>query len=142
MKTNVIYYSLSVWLTSVLVTPIIVTLYMAWKENMPPDKETGPMMLMWGGLFSVPSLIILGICTHALIKRQTTVMAVKIPLTIISVILTYAPFWIINGYSFTDDSGAVSLFFLPYCLTIVAGIWLYKLKGVGSVQADEAVSES
>jgi hypothetical protein len=134
MKTNVKYYSLSVWLTSVILTPIIVTLYLAWKENMPPDKETGPMMLMWGGLFSIPSLIILGLCCNYLVHHKSTVVAVKVPLTAISIILTYAPFWVINGYSFTDDSGTVSLFFWPYCLTIVAGIWFYQLKGVGSAE--------
>ena len=138
MKTNATYYSLSVWLTSVILTPIIVTLYLAWKENMPPDKETGPMMLMWGGLFSIPSLVILGLTSHYLLRRLHTVKAVKIVLTIISVILTYAPFWVINGFSFKDDSGAVSLFFLPYCLTIVTGIWFYKLKGVDDVRTEDA----
>jgi type IV secretory pathway VirB3-like protein len=138
MKTNATYYSLSVWLTSVILTPIIVTLYLARKENMPPDKEIGPMMLMWGGIFSIPSLLILGLTCHYLVNRFHTVKAVKMVLTVISVILTYAPFWVINRFSFKDDSGTVSLFFLPYCLTIVAGIWFYRLKGVGDVEVEEA----
>lgn len=114
---------------------------MAWQEGLPLDKELIPLMIMWGGALSVPSLILLGMSCAFLVYRQTTVKAVKIPLTLIAIILTYTPFWILNGLSFADRSGA-SAFFWPYCLTIVAGIWFYRLKGVSGVQVENAGSES
>lgn len=140
MKTNVMYYSLGVWLTSVVVAPIMVVLYYAWKDQMSPDRELVPLMLMYGGAFSIPSLIVLGLSCNYLAHRRDTVKALKIPLTIISVILTYAPFWVLNGYSFTDSSGTVSMFFSSYCITIVAGIWLYRLKGVGDARVEDTAS--
>ena len=131
MKTNIIQYSASVWLSSVIVSPILVTLFMAWQEGSSPDKELIPMMLMWGGAFSIPSLLLLAMFCATLVHQKTTVKAVKIPLTFIAIVLTYIPFWILNGFSITDHSG-VSAFFWPYGLTIVAGIWFYRLKGVGN----------
>lgn len=94
------------------------------------------MMLMWGGAFSIPSLLLLAMFCATLVHQKTTVKAVKIPLTLIAIILTYAPFWILNGFSIADHSG-VSALFWPYGLTIVAGIWLYRLKGVGDIQVED-----
>jgi len=137
MKTSISYYVLCVWLTSVMVSPVIVSLFMAWQEGTFPDKELIPLMLMWGGLCSIPSLILLGMSCAYLVHRKTTVKAVKIPLTLIAILLTYTPFWILNGLSFADHSGA-SVLFWPYCLTIVAGIWFYQLKIVAVVKVEEA----
>lgn len=138
MKTNILSYVLRVWLTSVVLSPIIVSLYMSWVENSPPDAELVPLMLMWGGALSVPSLLILGMLCHYLVHRKNNVKDVKIWLTIIGIILTYAPFWVLNAFSFANNSGATVLFW-PYCVTIVAGIWFYKLKGMGEVRTDEAL---
>lgn len=137
MKTNVMYYSLRVWLTSVIMSPILVELYLTWQDNSAPDSELAQLMLVWGSACSIPSLIALCLCCNHLVHRRDTVKAVKLPLTIISVILTYAPFWVLNGFSFADNSTA-SIIFIPYCLTIVAGIWFYQLKGVSDARLEDA----
>jgi cbb3-type cytochrome oxidase subunit 1 len=93
---------------------------------------------MWGGALSLPSLLFLGMFCNQLVYSKNKVEEVKIWLTIIGIVLTYAPFWILNGFTYTDNS-SVSMFFWPYGATIVAGIWFYRLKGVGELKADNAM---
>ena len=135
MKTNIRYYVLRVWLTSVILSPVIMWLYSTCIEGSSTDAELIPLMLVWGGVLSLPSLLFLGMFCNQLVYRKKKVKYVKMWLTVIGIILTYAPFWVINGFSITDNSGS-SILFLPYAATIVAGIWFYRLQGIGDMKAE------
>jgi hypothetical protein len=130
MKTNIKYYVLRVWLTSVILSPVLVWLYYTCTDGSAPNAELILLMLVWGSGLSLPSVLFLGMFCHYLVFRKNNVKEVKIWLTLIGIILTYAPFFILNAGSFTDHSG-VSALFWPYGVTIVAGVWFYRLTGIG-----------
>jgi hypothetical protein len=136
MKTNIRYYVLRVWLTSVIIAPVLVWLYYICTDGSAPDAELIPLMLVWGGGLSLPSLLFLGMFCHYLVFQKNNVQEVKIWLTLIGIILTYAPFFILNGVSFTDHSGFSALFW-PYGVSIVAGVWFYRLTGIGHTNTEQ-----
>jgi len=113
-----------------MLSPVLVWLYYACTDGSAPDAELIPLMLVWGGVLSLPSLVFLGLFCRYLVLQKDNVKEVKIWLTLIGSILTYAPFLFLNGVSFTDHSG-VSALFWPYGATIVAGVWFYRLTGIG-----------
>ena len=129
MKTNIRYYVLRVWLTSVILSPVIVWLYSTCIEDSSTDGDLIPLMLAWGGVLSLPSLLFLGMFCNQLVYSKYKVKDVKRWLTIIGIVLTYAPFWILNDFTYIDNS-SVSAFFWPYSATIVAGVWFYQLQGI------------
>lgn len=132
MKQALIY-SLKVWLTSVVAAPFLVLL-IGLLARMADRVGIVLAMFILGMLFSLPSFLLLSLSCRTLKSMQNKVVIIKAELTVIGVLLTYIPFFIINDYAFLlnrDESS--KYFFVLYSLLIIFGIWYYKLNG-GSVE--------
>ena len=129
-----IVYSLKVWLTSVAAAPFFV-LIIGLLGKMGEGVGIALAMLMLGTLFSLPSFLLLLLACWILIRTQRKVVVIKVGLTLIGVLLTYIPFFIINDYAFLINRDELSrTFFVIYSLLITFGIWFYKFKGAGKKQ--------
>ena len=129
-----IVYSLKVWLTSVVVTPFLVLLT-GLVGKMGEGVGFALAMLMLGTLFSLPSFLLLSLACWALTRMQRKIVMIKVELTLIGVLLTYIPFFIINDYAFLINRDELSrTFFVVYSLLITFGIWFYTFKGASKEQ--------
>jgi len=129
-------YSLKVWLTSVLAAPFLV-LIIGLLGHMVDGLGIAFAVLMLGALLSIPCFLLLLLACRCLIRWQRNVVVIKVELTMIGVLLTYAPFLIINDYAFLLNRDQLSRpFFLLYSLLIIFGIWFYTPKPVSTEQAD------
>ena len=131
-----IVYSLKVWLTSVVVAPFLVLL-IGLLGKMGEGVGIALAMLMLGTMFSLPSFLLLSLACWALTRMQSKIVMIKVELTLIGVLLTYIPFFIINDYAFLINRDELSrTFFVIYSLLITFGIWFYKFKGASKEQTD------
>jgi len=129
-----IVYSLKVWLTSVVVAPFLVLL-IGLLGKMGEGVGIALAMLMLGTLFSLPSFLLLSLACWALTRMQSKIVMIKVELTLIGVLLTYIPFFIINDYAFLINRDELSrTFFVVYSLLITFGIWFYKFNGASKKQ--------
>ena len=131
-----IVYSLKVWLTGVVVAPFLV-LMIGLLGKMVDGIGIALAMLMLGTLFSLPSFLLLSLACWALTRMQRKVVIIKAELTLIGVLLTYIPFFIINDYAFLINRDELSrTFFVIYSLLITFGIWFYNFNGASKEQID------
>jgi hypothetical protein len=129
-------YSLKVWLTSVFAAPFIV-LIIGLVGHMVDGVGIALVTFILGMLFSLPCFILLLLACWHLLRWQRKVVIIKAELTLIGILLTYAPFFIINDYAFLLNRDQLSRpFFLLYALLIIFGIWFYTLKPASIEQAD------
>jgi len=130
MKYNVSAHVIRIWLTSVVVSPILITCLgiplFHWHM---PDLGVGVIMIVIGAMCSLPSLGVLYVVGSWLSGSIDKLVVTKILLTFVGAVLTYLPFFVVNNFKFRMD--VTSLFLcMTYLLSIVAGIWLYKLQPV------------
>jgi hypothetical protein len=124
MKQSLIY-SLNVWLTTAVIAPLLPLLLALIKHT-----ETGVEMLIleWfmGWLISAPSFLILYLASNYLSKSHCNISGSKAILSLISIVLTYAPFLLINGYHLSLNPFLLSLF-VSYGCTVLICVWCYRL---------------
>ena len=125
MKEALIY-NLKVWLTAVFITPTLLKLFWMIIGESSGSNAVGALMI-FGGILSIPSVLLLFLITLFLIRQIITVNSMKLILSLAGVILTYLPIWFLNGRQFVLDSFMLN-FFVGYTVCIIAGIWFYKLK--------------
>ena len=126
MTTNVRAYTLKIWLSSVVLSPLIMLASSIFIANTNVDNVfILAILFFFGALLSIPSIILLNVCCSQLITRSNGLFKLKVLLTGIGILLTYAPLWALMGFKFNIYD---LQFFWPYFLTIVAGIWFFKLK--------------
>ena len=120
-------YSLKVWLTSAIVTPLFLTL---WNTSTIPGHpalvdvlESTLFIMVYGLVLSMPCLILLWVCTTQLTKRRISELVTKLILSIIGIPVIFGLIRIVAPYS---------MLLLPtiYLTCVVACLWLYKLKPV------------
>ncbi len=127
MKYNALEYTIRVWLTSVLFGPILLILGLL----MHSQGEYGILLvaILFGAFLSIPSFFLLYFFTKYSTKLQDNIIITKCLLTIVGILLTYIPFYILNGYHLMLDGDLLSrYFFISYCIVIIFGVWFYKLK--------------
>jgi len=125
MKQALIY-SLKIWLTGVFISPVLVKLFWLIIGESSGSNAIGALML-FGGILSIPSVLLLFLSVLILTKQAIEVNSMKLILSLIGVILTYLPIWFLNGREFGLDNFMLN-FFIAYTVTVIAGIWFYKLK--------------
>lgn len=83
------------------------------------------LAILYGGIFSIPSWLLLILSTHLVTLKIEEIQARKILLFIIGYLLTFIPFFLLfqRDIKYGPDSG----FFLCYWGFIAVGIIFYKL---------------
>jgi len=145
MKNNALGFSLKVWLTAVLLGSAILALIInqpsLGTENSSFAQQTitiATMALLISSVLSIPSFAILLLSSWGLCNVTLTSLNRKFILTGVSMLLCLLAFFLmVQFYSITSgDFGLI----LPYFVTIVAGIWFYKLKTDKDGSVDNSVS--
>jgi len=136
MKQALIY-SLKVWLTSVIVAPLLNVLIMKTL-----GFHVGEILSIKDGLsawittsivamsYSIPSWLLLWLSTYKVSKYETALVTKKFILSLVGVALTCVPVWILF-FNVVAMTGYIVIWSTGYGLPIVAGIWYYKLKPEG-----------
>jgi hypothetical protein len=126
MKQALIY-SLKVWLTSVTLAPIILSLLLPNPEGTSIDLPVLFLTIFIGAFMSFPSATLFYVASRAV--NENKILTSKLLLTLLATFLTYLPIWIHSDFKIRYDK--VTLVILSsYCAVIIAGIWFYKLKPV------------
>ena len=125
MKQALIY-SLKVWLTAVFIAPLLLKLFWIVTNESSGSNAIGALII-FGGILSIPSVLLLFLTTIFLVRQTITVNSMKLILSLGGLILTYLPIWFLNGRQFVLDSFMLN-FFVGYTVIIITGIWFYKLK--------------
>jgi uncharacterized membrane protein len=100
------------------------------------------LAIVISGLLSLPCLLLLYLACKYIVKYAGNTTTFKLLLTLAGVVLTYVPFWIIDDFNPLLDKDLLSQsLFISYCVLIVAGIWLYKLKPVSSYLQSNQTNE-
>ena len=125
MKSSVIY-TLNVWLTAVLLSPVIIMLT-EWLGA--TNIAMGAALLIYGVfmgmLFSVTSAVLFAFSTYVLNSIDLKPWHKNTVLSLIGILSTLLAFLFVTGKSITIDG---DYFCIPYASVIVAGIWFYKLE--------------
>ena len=134
--SNSLKFSIKVWLTGVLFPPIIFSLTF--------ELALAFGFIIIGFLFSLPSLAILYLVVKYINKSSNSVFIKKIIIGLIGLILAFIPFCMLfydtgnYGHSIINPGFLNKVYksifsvpielYLTYCLTIIAGIIVFKLQ--------------
>ncbi|TWJ03502.1 hypothetical protein JN11_01048 [Mucilaginibacter frigoritolerans] len=130
MKQTLIY-SLNVWLTSVVAAPLLFLIF-TLPKNTGIGIEILPFEWLMGGVLSVPSFLLLYLTSNYLVRLRFSILIDKIILSLVGILLTYIPFFLINGYHLILDGDQLSqpLFICYSCATVIC-LWFYKFNPPG-----------
>ena len=141
MKQALIY-SLKVWLTSVLLGPLIPGLISAVHVN--DTLGFGRAVsgfVIWllfafisGLVLSLMSFLLLLFTTATLLKTNLATLVQKLLFSVIIPVYASLPFLLVQDYQ--QYSPANKVLIISYMVVVVIGIWLYKLEPVNN--ADQA----
>jgi hypothetical protein len=132
MKQTIIY-SLKVWLTSVVISPVLYIILEAIQKPRVYQNIEGGLgfilfSIIYGLILSLISWILLWLSLYSLLMFNRDIIITKLWLSIIGAILTLLPFWLVLGYDDPNPLTGTALWAASYCLVIIAGIWFYRLK--------------
>ena len=93
------------------------------------DAESMVIMTMvFSFVLSIPSFLLL-LLTSWLVNKQTdNTFYIKAILSVTGVLLSVLPFMLLTGKTLPDVSNPDFVWVMLYPITIVAGIWIFKLK--------------
>lgn len=137
MKSTLIY-SLKVWLTAVVLAPMLTQLldYLCGVQQSYDLKGIFYFVLLsipYGLMLSLPCWLLLWLATSLLNRTRLTNKNKKLLLSVVGFLLAALPFYLIFGH---DDKGfnlETIVWAASYMLVIVAGVWAYKLSVVTNV---------
>src|ERR1700753_2397599 len=95
-------YTLKIWLTALVIAPLALVFTKF------PVQSSYQVAFMLSVIFSFPSLLVLFLCCW-LFRKAANVVRVKISLSVIGVVLTYAPFLYLNDFNPSINNDNVSL---------------------------------
>lgn len=126
---SILKYTIRIWLTGALLTPIFILLF-----NLFPSEGASDFLFIYligavvGLLWSIPSFFILIISTSLLSSMQLRKNALKSWLTIAGIVLVRLPFFVFDPQgSILDDNSFLNIIFM-YVAVITTAIWLFHLK--------------
>jgi uncharacterized membrane protein len=118
-----IKYLLKIWATTCFISPLVIILLNLKRRGYTLENfiESFSYCLVFGLVSSLPSIIILYIIS----RKISTNKNLKLILSIISVILVFATFYLV-GFNLSDISDLI----LPtvYSIIMVCNIWFFKNK--------------
>jgi len=135
MKRVVLTYSLKIWLTSVLIAPIIiliVTSGMQIRGELAANKPYGLLIFVLTGLvLSIPSFVLFYPTCLYVIRLNIPLAGKRIYLSLTAIFLTLVPFMMIRQNEWeTQRDPAIYMF--CYIIVIITNIWYYDIKQVKS----------
>jgi hypothetical protein len=126
MKDKTLRYVSKVWLTTVLIAPVLLGIYQG-------IIYAGGFVwwvfygVLFGAVLGAPSFILLWLATRWLINATHQVRC-KLYLSIL--IIPLAALSVIIGYALIRYSADTMYLAIPYIIVAIAAIWLFKLKPV------------
>jgi hypothetical protein len=129
-----LYYSLKVWLTSVVLSPMLCLLIDSFTKHSQTNLEGGIgfilFSILYGLILSALSWLLLWGFSYLLLQFSITTVTRKVILSFISSFLTIIPFLLL----FSRDDGFPDAFTiiwtLSYAVVIVIGVWYYKIESI------------
>lgn len=124
-------YSIKVWLFTIIASPLFLFLILGLiinKTKLTEIIESWPIigfMMIYGLVLSIPAMIIFWLIQRRL-RNNLTDIKTKLFLSIYSFISVWATFYIFDrGFM---ERGFQQIFWVViYSLTIVLGVWIFKL---------------
>ena len=114
----VLVYTFSVWITSVLLGPLI---YYPMQLIMEPQYTHHFTYTLYAFFFSLPSFFLSTVIVLFVRTIPTSQLVKKLILSVAGVVLTAAPLYMMDG-------GQQTLaYFIAYGSITVIGIWVYRL---------------
>ena len=128
-ETSDLAYSTKIWLTSVIISPIILYLFEFIKYRSAPADILYLIFIfiLVGAFFSLPAYFSLLLANSIFFKLKKHVY-IRILNQIISIIFCYLTFWLalpLNSLFFDKN---ILEFSLPYIFSLSFGVWFYHLK--------------
>jgi hypothetical protein len=127
-------YSIKVWLTTIVFSPILSTLTILIDARNFHDVINISMLLLGLpltilliGVITIPSAIVFYFSSLYLLKKDVTSFSAKIILSIIGFLLTCLSINIFGDFKFTS---AYLFIISPYLLVIMISIWIHRFKKI------------
>ncbi len=137
MKYRISDYVLRIWVTSILMAPVLL-LFMALEKGVSSAFQLFIFTILFGAILSLPCFLLFYLACRFIVPYIGKVFISKAVLSIIGVLLVYAPFLILNDFSPLLDRDKLSqILFITYGAIAVIGILGYPIK-----QAPEIVEQS
>ena len=136
---QILSWSLKVWITSVVLAPILdVLLYpiVESSTSLPGGALKFIMvMIVFSLIFTFPCWFILWRSANVIDYYLKTIIYKKVTLTVIGATLAILPFYVyFKNEPIRNDIALKSL----YCITVLLGIWLYRIDPKTNSQSNEA----
>ncbi|AMR30739.1 hypothetical protein A0256_04535 [Mucilaginibacter sp. PAMC 26640] len=130
MVRTALYYSLKVWLTSIIISPILFLLIDLFTKHNQTNLEGGVLFIilstLYGLVLSSISWLLFWLWSYFLLKLSISLIAFKTVLSFFGSALTILPFVLFSrDHGFPDAS--TIMWALNYNVVIVAGVWFYKI---------------
>jgi hypothetical protein len=140
MTSNSFQFATKVWLTSVFASPSMFLLlnWIVYSQKQSFEAlGTGNFFLFsiaFGLVFSLPSWLVFILGVKYLNRLPVTTFKKKAFITIVAIFLTYLPFYLIFFKDDLEQQLSNFKFATAYCLTIIIGIFVYKLTPDNSIR--------
>ncbi|OKS89360.1 hypothetical protein [Mucilaginibacter polytrichastri] len=148
MKYRVLHYTLKVWLSSVVLTPLIqiavqLITQVPYKFNSVRDIAVYFVyMLVCGWLFSIPCWFLLWLSTWLSNLLTSNTRLIKTIITGAGILIAILPFVTYAGKSLPQYDSTDFIWVMLYPLTIVTGIWVFRLKPIVQPASAHDIDES
>jgi len=134
MIIKALSYTLKVWLTSIVIGPVLHLLINCFTATKMGYAQIGIvsslyfilMSIPFGIILSIPSFLLLWLSVYLLKKFDIDPLVSKISLSIISVILSAFAFFIVFGQDDPSTYKETTIWAFAYCSVIVGAIWYYE----------------
>ncbi len=124
-------YTIKIWLFTIILSPVLIAFILGVILNFSDVKEIFNsfdifwVMMLVGLIFSIPAVVVFYILL-TLIKTRLDKWLIKVFLSIYSFASVWVTFYLFDSSFMTDWIGQ-TLWVLIYSLTIVLGVWLFKI---------------
>jgi len=130
MQKSVIQYSLKVWLSAVLITPllyIMFTLIDGIRDSDLPIPAVYVVLTIAEALFSLLTALFFYAATGLVVTNVTNNMMRKIILSVIGLVLTAVTFFAFSSVIGPPLATSTLALFVPNAVCVVAACWYFKL---------------
>lgn len=124
-------YVIKIWFFTILISPLLIALILgilinnSSYESILKSYEIIFVMMIIGLLTSIPAMIVFYLIHH-FTKQKLDVNQEKILLSIYSFLSVWITFYLVNN-GFITRWSEQTIWVLIYSLTIVLGVWIFKI---------------